>query len=351
MVYVINGEHLTRRKLITIDGSKVTTETGIPIGLNINLPGVKIAGADVRLAKLDGTPIAREIECKDVPNTDDIMIWYPWDTTTGQDDQFWVYWGNQNLTEPAEDATYGREAVWNSNYVGVWHMNGDPSDSAPQLTDSTLNDNDGTSNGLDADDLVDSLYGKMTHMEVDEFWGTGTSVELDLVDNIDLLADINLPTGHANGGGVRTVCQGTDLRYQLTFNNDGTLSFYVYSGGWRSVTTTKNSWSADTEYQIRATFDKVNIKLFIDNSADGSTSWTSSATSPGAMEMQIGRYGGAQSFIGSVVEVRQSNTQTSTNFRTTTYNNLRNPTSTGTAPFYKSFGLSQHQRRVPQFIN
>ena len=37
--------------------------------------------------------------------------------------------------------------VWDNNYQGVWHLREDPSGSAPQIADSTSNNNDGTMNG------------------------------------------------------------------------------------------------------------------------------------------------------------------------------------------------------------
>ena len=111
MSFIINGETLNYRKLVTIDGSKVTSETGIPLGININLPGVKAAGADVRLALTNDTPIARGIECVDVPNTDDVMIWYPFNTVASTDSQFYVYWGNAAFS------------LQSSSFVVIVHIN------------------------------------------------------------------------------------------------------------------------------------------------------------------------------------------------------------------------------------
>lgn len=46
----------------------------------------------------------------------------------------------------ASTATFGSEAVW-VNYEAVWHMNQDPSGTAPQFTDATGNGHDGTVSG------------------------------------------------------------------------------------------------------------------------------------------------------------------------------------------------------------
>ena len=158
--YVINGEELSKRKLITIDGSKVTTETNIPLMLRTTLPGVKAGGADVRLSKLDGTPIAREIEWH-YTESDGVVLHYPFDTVEGEDSQFYVYWGNPDLTEPASDSDYGSEAVWVSSIKGAYLMNNTPS-GAGSILDSTSNDNKGTPTGIT---LMDGDYGKALQLD------------------------------------------------------------------------------------------------------------------------------------------------------------------------------------------
>ncbi len=51
--------------------------------------------------------------------------------------------------------------VWDANFMLVCHMAQDPSGTAPQMLDSTSNNNDGTSGGsMTSGDLVDGLHGK-----------------------------------------------------------------------------------------------------------------------------------------------------------------------------------------------
>jgi hypothetical protein len=59
-------------------------------------------------------------------------------------DQTWIIKTPAGLTMPAASDSIGRENVWDSSYIGVWHLSDDASASAPQFADSTSNNNDGT---------------------------------------------------------------------------------------------------------------------------------------------------------------------------------------------------------------
>ncbi len=54
----------------------------------------------------------------------------------------YMYYGNANLPDGNNPV-----GVWDSNYMGVWHMEQLPSGTAPQMTDSTVNANNGTTGG------------------------------------------------------------------------------------------------------------------------------------------------------------------------------------------------------------
>jgi hypothetical protein len=80
--------------------------------------------------------------------------------SSGADTTIYVWYNKSGETQPAVDAAYGAESVWDSNFVLVQHMNEDPSGSAPQMIDSTSWDNDGTSAGtMTTGDLVAAQVG------------------------------------------------------------------------------------------------------------------------------------------------------------------------------------------------
>ena len=67
-------------------------------------------------------------------------------------------WVNGSDAMPAADSTYGSEAVW-SDYGAVWHLDEDPSGTAPQAVDATGNGNDLTSSGSMTD--TDEVAGRL----------------------------------------------------------------------------------------------------------------------------------------------------------------------------------------------
>lgn len=83
------------------------------------------------------------------------------DVFTGEDSVFWGFANNPAADQPAADADGGSEGVWDANYVGRWSFKQDPSGGAPQLLDSTSNDNHMISFGtMLTEDLVDGTIGK-----------------------------------------------------------------------------------------------------------------------------------------------------------------------------------------------
>ena len=348
MVYVINDEHLTRRKLVTIDGSKVTSETGIPLGLNINLPNVKAAGADVRLAKLDGTPLAREIECKDVPNTDDVTIWYKWDTTAAQNDQFYVYWGNSNLTEPAEDSSYGREAVWDANYVFVSHM--------ADLTSTTILDSTSfskTYTKLSTGNPVeyDAPYGKSQDFSSD-YISTGDSADFDFTDFT--FESYHYKDTDTTGSIMSKFYDGSARSWEFDDNTvSDFMDSYVNAAGTPHVTSAVDSAPEQNWHYTAIRHDDSSTSQWYVNGSSSGAAVDIGAVNFNSAGVKIGDREHATSrvyFDGKIAELRLSNILRTANYVATISNNLKNPTATGTTPFYLSFSPAQHQRRIPFFM-
>jgi hypothetical protein len=89
------------------------------------------------------TKLDHEIE-KYNASTGEIEMWVriP-NLSTITDTIIYMYFGNSSITTSQENKT----GVWNTNYVGAWHMKEDPSGTAPQMKDSTSNAFNGTSEG------------------------------------------------------------------------------------------------------------------------------------------------------------------------------------------------------------
>ena len=161
----------TKYQEITIDHTKVGADQTDFI-VFVNLADMVLAGADIfdtcrsdggdiRATKSDGTTqLATELVAIDTTaKTGELHIKFAGTLSSSVDTVIRIYYNGTDTALAVSD-TYGRNAVW-SDYVAVYHYNGDPSGTAPQLTDSTGNGRDGTSVGsMTSGDLIDGLFGK-----------------------------------------------------------------------------------------------------------------------------------------------------------------------------------------------
>ncbi|HZL19766.1 MAG TPA: C25 family cysteine peptidase, partial [Polyangia bacterium] len=63
--------------------------------------------------------------------------------TNSSNTSFEILFGDPAISTSTQRVPY----TWDSNFTGVWHLNQNPTGTAPQMTDSTSNANNGTSNG------------------------------------------------------------------------------------------------------------------------------------------------------------------------------------------------------------
>ncbi|MGA1870349.1 MAG: DUF2341 domain-containing protein [bacterium] len=78
-----------------------------------------------------------------------------------EDTVIYMYYGNSNIITPTENP----EAVWDTNYKGVWHLKEDPS--TADIKDSTSNDHDGTDQGsMVSDDQIAGRIGGALQFDV-----------------------------------------------------------------------------------------------------------------------------------------------------------------------------------------
>ena len=142
------------RVKVTVQASQITGDltnfptyvdlSGLPAGFFSN---VQSSGADIRVTSSDETSeLAREIVALDTVGSTGQLHFLASSLSSSVDTEFYIYYGNAEATEPVPSSTYGSESVW-VNYDGVSHLEEDPSGTAPQMSDSTGNNNEGTSNG------------------------------------------------------------------------------------------------------------------------------------------------------------------------------------------------------------
>lgn len=242
-----------------------------------------------------------------------IYVWY---NTAGSESQ------------PAIDSTYGAENVWDSNFVGVWHLEEDPSGSAPQMLDSTSNDHDGTSAGtMTSGDSVAVVAGNGLDLDGsdDRVTVTGTTalnitaeLTLEAVLNPDASGSFITPIAKSKGSGQKQYA--IDLQSNVP-------RFGEELGVIKAATTLSNG----TSYHIAGTYDNggafSGLDMYINGVAEstsnvGSFSGFSSSTD----DFHIGQKpNGSERFNGQVDEVRISNTDRSAAWIAATHSTLFTP--------------------------
>jgi len=147
------------RRLIDITNAQVSggPHTNFPVLISMTVADLKTTanggkvtdaqGDDIIFTDSDGTTqLAHEIETY-VASTGEIVAWVRVPSLAATS-TLYVYYGNSAVTTFQGNVTSnGVTGVWDTNYLGVWHMKENPAGTAPQMTDSTSNAKHGTSFG------------------------------------------------------------------------------------------------------------------------------------------------------------------------------------------------------------
>ncbi len=250
-------------------------------------------------------------------DTGELVAWVRMDLVAGQDTVFYLYYGNPTSPSQANPA-----AVWDANFVGVWHM-------------KDLNAKDSTVNGnhLTAQDAVtqDSagiagsaarFNGGQAHLH-----GAGTA-SLN-----QALAGSSAPTEHftvsawfrpdqvvdaASPERMGIVAYGGPFYLALGWKGGGAipaalgkLGQYTVDyppGNHNLLPGTWSTWAAGTWYFVVATFDRPTKKLYVyakGGPTDSvSTTWNQELQDWWCDGLYIGR--NSASFVGAIDEVRIS---------------------------------------------
>jgi hypothetical protein len=303
---------------ITIPHTKViANEVNCPIYVrlrqnNFDFTKARNDGFDVCFTKDDGqTLLDFERDRHDGVNLKgDYMVKIP-NISSVNDTKFFMYYGNPAATDISNPT-----AVWDINYVARWSLKEDPEGFAPQMKDSTVNANHGTTHGgmvstqsiegqiskaLDFDGSDDHIAITRNSVLNNVFRGSYTiSLFIKTADTA-----VRRLWGFLDGpdSGVHTVL--------MNFPNTGQLSFF--SGSGRSV----NSLIFSTSNLNNGVFRKLDfvrdgniLKGYIDGVYDSSRARITEAVTP-ILDLFIGKTGnwgeGTQQFKGIIDEVSISN--------------------------------------------
>lgn len=155
----------------------------------------------------------------------DIEAWVKVDVSGTADTTIYVWYDTASSdSQPAVTDTFGRNAVW-SDYEFVYHMNEDPSGTAPQLADSTGNGHDLTSAGsMVTGDLVAGVFGGKAWRFDDassQYAAKAGSLTLGATDDMSLQCWGKADHAALVGGAVSVFGDATDKIAEICWNSAG----------------------------------------------------------------------------------------------------------------------------------
>ena len=198
--------------------------------------------------------------------------------------------------QPAVAATYGRDAVHSAESF-VFHMGQDPSGTAPQMVDSTGNQ-DATSQGMVSGDSISGKIGNELNFDgIDAAIVVPDSANLDWGTSdftVSLWINVDSTIGTANGRVINTSGKGpgsSKTGFQLKVRDTGasTWEFYdtgVFDGisGGLTLSSGTSAFSFATDYRVSMRYDQslgdfdVLVNGVVEETHNGSTMASMSST-------------------------------------------------------------------------
>lgn len=300
-------------------------------------------GTKLRVAKDDqpannttATELAFEVvDFDDVAQTG--QLWFRWSGTlpSSSPDDVRIYAAKSSYTSYGATDTFGRNAVW-VNFDLVFHLNEDPSGSAPQFINATGGGNDGSSVGtMTSGDLVTGKIG-----DAIQFDGSDDRINLsnDLFNSPAnyTISAWALSDSDGQTGGIAGKWSGNN-GYAL-ISRLGEHSAY-HNGSPYDALSSGSSMSETVFEKMKATWDGTSgDRVMYMNGAQVNTDnrATLDATTNDAWE--IGAYNSATFFAGIIDEVRFSQDVHSADWETLEYANQDDPATFWGTPTFVAAG-------------
>ncbi|MBU1044156.1 MAG: DUF2341 domain-containing protein [Candidatus Omnitrophica bacterium] len=311
----------TYNKEVTIDRTKVMAAlTDFPVLISIVdtalRDNARSDGFDIVFTASDkNTKLDHEIESFDKA-TGTLVAWVKIPSLLASaDTKIYMYYGN-----PAASDQQNKSGVWDSSYKGVWHLNNDPSITAPQVKDSTSNNNAMTSYGtMTNTDLVYAKVGKGIDFDgSNDYFKKTSPVGVGTPGDYTVSAWFKYTSSPANYG---TIYNHNNYSPQFGFYNQSVAMVYhsslITSSG--TATHNDNQWHKVDYRRVGST-----VYFYVDGVLHGTGSHT--RTFPTATSALIGWSNYSNEYwLGQLDEVRYSTTARSPEWIATEYNNQNSP--------------------------
>jgi hypothetical protein len=226
-------------------------------------------GSDLGFARSDTALLPHEIERWD-PATELAEVWVNVDTVFGNDSSQYItlYWGNTQATDSLNDA-----AVFDTSnaFIGVWHMNEDPSAGTSSIKDRTINAHHATPYGsMAVSNSVDGAVGKALAFDGTNDYLNAGNVSVPGTYSIGLWALLD-----TLGNYQRLITK--DSSYTLWYDKDSVsvrMEHMPAGSWWRGLLQdggTRVPMTTGAWYYFVGTFDGAAVRLYA-NGAEASVS-------------------------------------------------------------------------------
>ncbi|MGB5756752.1 MAG: DUF2341 domain-containing protein, partial [Acidimicrobiales bacterium] len=281
----------TRRIPITVPAGTVTADLDdFPLLVSLTVPDLganaQVDGSDIRFTAADGiTRLVHEIESWD-PGSGTLEAWVRVPTVTaGSSTTIHLYYGAADA--PAHEDI---RATWPDPMEAVWHLDRDPSGTAPQIDDSSARNHDGLSGGgMTAGDLAPGLIGGAI-----DFDGVDDRFQVDSFDligatEVTISAWVNLDTSTGNARIVTKADDALTRIFELAVTSGGaararlSLSGSIVELEAGAGTVTLGAW-----HHVAATWDGATMRVFVDGVERGSAAASGFIDADGSMPVTVG---------------------------------------------------------------
>jgi len=240
-----------------------------------------------------------------------------------------MYYGNNAMTSQEN-----HEGVWNSDYVGVWHLKEEASGTGTLglYKDSTSNGNDGDDHVSDTEKAgkIDSGQG---FDGSDDYIDAGNASTLDIVTgDFTLEAWVKLDVKGGDRDVISKACDGVTVRaFELRYDiGEDYWIFNAYDDAWQYAKYTQANPEVGKWYHLVAVRDGSTIKIYVDGVEGAVTDTLNAMDDSSAFSLLIGRLvdpSDTRQFNGNIDEVRVSSKVRSSDWIGTEYNNQYDPDS------------------------
>lgn len=329
------------RVAVTVQSAQVSgTQTNYPVYVDLSLmpaaffSNVRSDGGDIRVTQSDGTTeIAREVVSINTGTDIGELFFIAPSISSGGSTTFYIYYGNAAATNYANNATFGAQNVWDTNYVAVYH-GGSPS--SVSITDSTSLANNGTNSGLTAG--TGQLGGAMTGNGSSEDATVANATSLNSMTALSVELWSKITSYSPNTNGVIWVTKNVSNSsatdpyelYSLFDDNTGIVYFRVSDGTVGSyvantVQTGAAYFPTNTWTSVAGTWNGTTLNIYKNGVAFATpVSSTIAAVGSNTTPLTLGNFGpaGFNYFLnGGLDEVRISKVARAASWITTEYNN------------------------------